>query len=93
MVSTFINPLVNPEANLGVSRFDETAPIQLWQNHSEADVDLVIRAAYRQVLGNAHVMESERLTVAESQLKQSDISVREFVRQIALSEQYRVRFF
>jgi phycobilisome core-membrane linker protein len=93
MVSTFINPLVNPEANLGVSRFDETAPIQLWQNHSEADVDLVIRAAYRQVLGNAHVMESERLTVAESQLRQSDISVREFVRQIALSEQYRVRFF
>jgi phycobilisome core-membrane linker protein len=93
MVSTFINPLVNPEANLGVSRFDETAPIQLWQNHSEADVELVIRAAYRQVLGNAHVMESERLTVAESQLKQSDISVREFVRQIALSEQYRARFF
>ncbi len=93
MVSTFINPLVNPEANLGVSRFDETAPIQLWQNHSEADIDLVIRAAYRQVLGNAHVMESERLTVAESQLKQRDISVREFVRQIALSEQYRARFF
>jgi phycoerythrin-associated linker protein len=93
MVSTFRNPLVNPESNLGVSRFDETAPIQLWQNHSESDVDLVIRAAYRQVLGNAHVMESERLIVAESQLRQSDISVREFVRQIALSEQYRARFF
>ena len=93
MVSTFINPFVNPEANLGVSRFDETAPIQLWRNHSEADVDLVIRAAYRQVLGNAYVMESERLIVAESQLKQGDISVREFVRQIALSEQYRARFF
>lgn len=93
MVSTFINPLVNPESNLGVSRFDETAPIQLWQNHSESDVDLVIRAAYRQVLGNAHVMESERLIVAESQLKRGDISVREFVRQIALSDQYRARFF
>jgi hypothetical protein len=56
MPSTFINPLVNPKANLGVSRFDETSPLQLWQNHSESDVHLVIRAAYRQVLGNAHVM-------------------------------------
>ena len=93
MTSTFINPLINPEANLGVSRFDETSPLQLWQNHSESDVHLVIRAAYRQVFGNAHVMESERLTVSESQLKQGDISVREFVRQIALSEQYRARFF
>ncbi|GBO52806.1 phycobilisome rod linker polypeptide-like [Pseudanabaena sp. lw0831] len=93
MVSTFINPLVNPEANLGVSQFDETAPLQLWRNHSESDVDLVIRAAYRQVLGNAYVMESERLIVAESQLKQGNLSVREFVRQIALSEQYRARFF
>ncbi len=93
MVSTFINPLVNPEASLGVSRFDETAPLRLWQKHSEADVDLVIRAAYSQVLGNAYVMESEQLIVAESQLKQGNLSVREFVRQIALSEQYRARFF
>ncbi len=93
MVTTFINPLVNPEANLGVSRFDETAPIQLWQKSSEADFDLVIRAVYRQVLGNAHVMESERLSVSESQLRQGAISVREFVRQIAQSELYRARFF
>lgn len=63
------------------------------QNHSKSDVDLVIRAAYRQVLGNSYVMESERLTVAESQLKQGNISVREYVRQIALSEMYRARFF
>ncbi len=93
MVTTFINPLVNPEANLGVSRFDETEPIQLWQKHSDVDVDLVIRAAYQQVLGNAHVMESERLSVSESQLRQGDISVREFVRQVAQSELYRARFF
>jgi phycoerythrin-associated linker protein len=53
----------------------------------------VIRAAYRQVMGNAHVMESERLTVAESQLKRGELSVREFVRQLANSELYRSRFF
>lgn len=53
----------------------------------------MIRAAYRQVMGNAHVMESERLTVAESQLKRGELSVREFVRQLANSELYRSRFF
>ncbi|MBW4691655.1 MAG: phycobilisome rod-core linker polypeptide [Lyngbya sp. HA4199-MV5] len=93
MVSTFVNPVVNPDANLGVRPFDDTAPVRLWENHSDAEADVVIRAVYRQVLGNAHVMESERLTVAESQLKQGRLSVREFVRQLAQSELYRSRFF
>jgi phycoerythrin-associated linker protein len=44
-------------------------------------------------MGNAHVMESERLSVPESQLKRGEISVREFVRQVAKSELYRSRFF
>ncbi|NEQ41609.1 MAG: phycobilisome Linker polypeptide [Okeania sp. SIO3I5] len=56
------------------------------------DVELVIRALYKQVLGNAHIMESERLTVAESQLKNGDITVREFVRCLAKSELYKARF-
>lgn len=93
MINTFVNPVVNPEAKLGVSTFDETDPVRLWQEHSEAEVDIVIRAVYRQVLGNAHVMESERLTAAESQLKQGEISVRQFVRQVANSAFYRSRFF
>jgi Phycobilisome Linker polypeptide len=93
MVSTFVNPVVNPAARLGVAPFDETAPLRLWPNASMADVEITIRAVYRQVLGNAHVMESERLTVAESQLKQGELSVREFVRQVARSEFYRQRFF
>jgi phycoerythrin-associated linker protein len=93
VVSTFINPVVNPDAKLGVGAFDRTAPIRLWENHSEAEADVVIRAAYRQVFGNAHVMESERLISTESQLKRGNISVREFVRQIAQSEIYRSLFF
>lgn len=93
MISSFINPVVNPDAQLGVSFVDDTAPIQLWQNGSEAEIDVVIRAVYRQVLGNAYVMESERLVVPESQLKQREISVREFVRQVAQSALYRSRFF
>ncbi|MDJ1183253.1 phycobilisome rod-core linker polypeptide [Roseofilum casamattae] len=73
--------------------FKETAPVELCPNFSDSDADIVIRAVYRQVLGNAHVMESERLTVLESQLKGGEISVREFVRQVAKSELYRSRFF
>ena len=64
MVHTFVNPVVNPDAKLDVSLFDETDPIRLWSDHSEPGVEIVIRAVYQQVLGNAHVMESERLTVA-----------------------------
>ncbi|MEO0459140.1 MAG: phycobilisome rod-core linker polypeptide [Cyanobacteria bacterium P01_A01_bin.114] len=93
MVSTFINPVVNPEKKLGTQPFDETAPVRLWQTHSEDECDIAIRAVYKQVLGNAHVMESERLVAAESQLKNGELSVREFVRQVAKSDLYRTRFF
>jgi len=93
MISSFINPVVNPDSTLGIRSFDDTAPLRLWQNCSETEVDVVIRAVYRQVLGNAHVMESERLIIAESQLKRGAISVRDFVRQVALSDLYRTLFF
>ncbi|AFY77542.1 MAG: phycobilisome linker polypeptide [Hydrococcus sp. C42_A2020_068] len=78
---------------LGIEPYSEAAVVELRPDASEADRATVIRAVYRQVLGNAYVMESERLTVPESQLKQGNISVREFVRQVAKSELYRSRFF
>jgi phycoerythrin-associated linker protein len=71
----------------------EAEAIELRRNATEADLQTVIRAAYRQVLGNAHVLDSQRLTSAESQLRNGDISVREFVRAIAQSDLYRSRFF
>lgn len=92
-MNTFVNPVISPDAKLGVSLFDETDPVRLWQEHSAAEVDIVIRAVYRQVLGNAYVMESERLIVSESQLQRGDIGVREFVRRVAQSDLYRTRFF
>ncbi len=72
--------------------FEDFEPFELWPGGSEEEVAVVIRAAYRQILGNAHVMESERLVVPESQLRRGEISVREFVRQVAKSELYRSRF-
>lgn len=69
------------------------SPTEWRPGASNEDFEVIIRAAYRQVLGNAHVMESERLVVAESQLRDGYCSVREFVRAIAKSDLYRRRFF
>ncbi|MBT9315617.1 phycobilisome rod-core linker polypeptide [Leptothoe spongobia TAU-MAC 1115] len=60
---------------------------------SSENMDLVIAAAYKQVFGNAHIMESERSREAESQVRSGDISVLEFIRQLAKSDRYRALFF
>ncbi len=67
--------------------------MELWPNREVDDVQAVIRAVYKHVLGNPHVMESERLTSAESQLADGSLSVREFVRAVGKSEFYRNRYF
>ncbi len=67
--------------------------MELWANRSADDVKAVIRAVYKQVLGNPHVMDSERLVSAESQLADGSLSVREFVRAVGKSEFYRSRYF
>ncbi|MFM7218773.1 MAG: phycobilisome rod-core linker polypeptide [Nodosilinea sp.] len=67
--------------------------LELWPTSSAEDVQMIIRAVYKQVLGNPHVMESERLTTAESQLADGSVTVREFVRAVAKSDFYRTRYF
>ncbi len=75
-----------------VSSFAKSS-VWLSSDDGSTAVETLINAVYRQVLGNAYVMESERLVVPESQLKAREISVREFVRQVAKSELYLSRFF
>ncbi len=82
-----------PASRLGVSLFDETPPLEWIPGRSVEEADTIIRAVYRQVLGNAYVMESERLSVPESQFKLGATSVREFVRAVAKSDLYQSRFF
>ncbi len=82
-----------PASRLGVSLFDETPPMEWVPGRSGEEAESLIRAVYRQVLGNAYVMESERLAVPESQFKMGEMSVREFVRAVAKSALYRDRFF
>lgn len=67
--------------------------VELRPNASEEDLQVVIRAVYKQVLGNAHVLESQRLISAESMLRNGEITVRGFVRAVATSDFYKERFF
>lgn len=53
----------------------------------------VIAAAYRQVFGNAHVMDFERCAELEAQLRNGELDVRNFVRGLAKSSFYKSRFF
>ena len=81
-----------PASQLGVSLFDETPPLEWFPGRSTEEAETIIAAVYRQVLGNAYVMESERSVIAESQFKRGEYSVREFVRAIAKSDVYMSRF-
>ena len=56
-------------------------------------VNALIRATYRQVMGNPHLMEFERSMSAESKYQDGYLSTREFVRAIGLSAEYKKRFF
>lgn len=69
------------------------APVEIRANGGVDDKAIAIRAVYKQVLGNPHIMESERLVSAESQFCHGSISLREFVRAVAKSDFYRARYF
>ena len=68
-------------------------PVELRAGATEDELQTVITAVYRQVLGNPHLMASERLTEAESQLRNGDITVRGFVSAVGKSDLYRKLFF
>jgi phycoerythrin-associated linker protein len=71
----------------------EVEPVELRAHATEEDLQTVVRSVYRQVLGNRHIMESQRLTSAESMLRNGDITVRGFVRAVAQSDLYQSLFF
>lgn len=78
---------------LGLSAFDASSTFELRPDWTENELQTVFRAVYRQVLGNDYIMKSERLTSAESLLRQGSMTVREFVRAVAKSELYKNKFF
>ncbi|MEM8719957.1 MAG: phycobilisome linker polypeptide [Cyanobacteria bacterium P01_G01_bin.39] len=84
---------ITSASRLGISAFDDTSIVELRPDWNRDDAKIAIAAAYRQVLGNDHLMNSQRLVSAESLLADGAISVRDFVRALAKSELYKEKFF
>lgn len=80
-------------SRLGTEAFTDIAPVELRQRATKEEIELAISAVYRQLLGNDYLMKSQRLTSAESLLRDGKITVRDFVRQVAKSELYKEKFF
>ncbi|MEK0180670.1 MAG: photosystem I reaction center subunit XII [Oscillatoriales cyanobacterium] len=80
-------------SRLGTSALSDAPKVELRPNYTKDDVEAVIRATYRQLLGNDYLMKSERLKSAESLLQDGSLTVREFVRTVAKSELYKTKFF
>jgi hypothetical protein len=78
---------------LGIERFANARNKENWSHSSPEDRNTIIRAVYQQVLGNQYIMNSERLNGLESLFRNGDLSVREFVRQVAKSGLYKQKFF
>lgn len=73
---------------------DPSSRAELFDFSNESK-EAIITAAYKQVFGNAYLMEEERaeLATAESQFKLGESDVRTLVRAMGKSEEYRKRFF
>jgi phycocyanin-associated rod linker protein len=80
-------------SRLGTEAFSDALRVELRPTATKEEIEAVIRAVYRQVLGNDYLMASERLKSAESLLRDRNLSVREFVRSVAKSELYKTKFF
>lgn len=76
-------------SRLGTSAYSDARPVELRPRWTTEDAQNVIQAAYRQVLGNIHLMQADRLSGLESLLINGQITVREFVRALAKSDLYK----
>lgn len=70
-----------------------STPLEMHPKTTESELQIIIRAAYKQVLGNAHILDGNELESAESMLRDRTITVREFVRAIAQSTLYQSLYF
>ncbi|NEQ29405.1 MAG: photosystem I reaction center subunit XII [Leptolyngbya sp. SIO4C5] len=85
--------ITTESSRLGTTAYRDISPVELRPNASRDDVEMVIRAVYRQLLGNDYLMQSQRLGSAESLLRDGGLTVQDFVRQVAKSELYKSKFF
>ncbi|MEB3308996.1 MAG: phycobilisome rod-core linker polypeptide [Snowella sp.] len=60
---------------------------------SRVDIDHIIWAAYRQIFNEQQIIKSNRQIALESQLRNQQITVRDFIRGLVLSDTFRRRNF
>jgi phycobilisome core-membrane linker protein len=83
------------EVGVGTSRRKPARIYRFTEGSSQAERQTVINAAYCQVLDvfSGQVPDYYRRSELDSRLRNGEISVREFVRELASSEIYRKRFY
>ena len=86
-----IRPTTQNQRVAGYEVPDEDDPVlyRVTDTSSEADINQVIWAAYRQIFSEQLILKSHRQVSLESLLRNRVISVREFVRGLAKSDIYR----
>ena len=82
----------SPWASFGVAEREQIRFERFSRSNAE-DNKVLLRQIYKFVLGNPHLMESERNASLESQFINGELSVKQFVRALAKSELYLRRFF
>jgi Phycobilisome Linker polypeptide len=94
---TAASPYAQPEAygrdRLGTAALAEARKVFLRPPFTETELEGALNAIYKQIFGNTYVMESERPTVAESQLRNGALTVWGFIRYLVKTEVYKTRFF
>ena len=82
----------SPYGSFGVG--ERVQPRYMRQDKDNAlDNALLLRQLYRHVMGNPHLMDTERPQALESQFLSGRLSVQEFVRGLCKTPLYRSRFF
>jgi phycobilisome rod-core linker protein len=80
-------------ASFEVPGDEQPRPQTSSQIASKADVDEIITAAYRQIFNEQQMIASNRQKLLESQLRVGQITVRDFIRGLLLSDNFRRRNF
>eukprot|EP00189_Rhodosorus_marinus_P012146 CAMPEP_0184737406 /NCGR_PEP_ID=MMETSP0315-20130426/205_1 /TAXON_ID=101924 /ORGANISM="Rhodosorus marinus, Strain UTEX LB 2760" /LENGTH=279 /DNA_ID=CAMNT_0027204589 /DNA_START=80 /DNA_END=919 /DNA_ORIENTATION=+ len=77
-------------ADLGLDKFMDKPKVA-----DEKSRSAIVNEVYKMVFANAYVMDSEKaeMSKAESQFLNGDLTVKQFVMALAMTEQYKRRFF
>tara|TARA_Y100001968_G_scaffold136503_1_gene124629 strand:- start:77792 stop:78646 length:855 start_codon:yes stop_codon:yes gene_type:complete len=90
-----LEKLKNSKLAIGIKYADNYLSSYTYEEFQPNDDDalnIAINAAYKQIFGNLHPMESEKPIDIERRLRNGDITLKEFIRQLAKSPFYRKHY-